>query len=255
MLHLLNVDTGMTFDHHDCPPEQLALAVPGSFLTWGDSHLFEILTCLLRPNCRPLLFVRDHTTAALRTGDHGGLDHPAVVAYLEQQHARPKATPRVPVRAVVRQANDAATPPALLRDGVVRPGATLNVFDLAIDPGQIGYARVDYTATLAENGGIAAVVVRFTSLDGAQSADFELSLAGRLDARFRPDGPDSDDRRLHVAFAVPSPNDGFAARGRLAVRVNLKTGELFGAGEIDTCPPGWTAEIIGFTPELHFTAG
>lgn len=115
---------------------------------------------------------------------------PFVELYNDPSPANTKLKP-----IVLRTANDAAGPAAkLLAENLVKIGASVNMFDLSIDAGQIGYTHVDYTDLVADNVRIKTLLVSVT--DGTATELIPLNIVDHGGARMlmNANNTDSADR-------------------------------------------------------------
>lgn len=166
---------------------------------------------------------------------------PFVQLYEDPSPANTKLKP-----IVLRTANDAAAPDnTLLAENVIKIGKRVNMFDLSIDAGQIGYQHVDYTDLVADNVRIKALYIDVT--DGTNTERFKMNVSEYAGARMlmSANNLDSGDRSCVMHDIIPMSNDTKIATGaasaflagftddavvKLAVdasgSVNLKTSEI-----------------------------
>jgi hypothetical protein len=115
---------------------------------------------------------------------------PFVELYNDPSPANTKLKP-----IVLRTANDAAGPAAkLLAENLVKIGVGVNMFDLSIDAGTVGYSHVDYTDIVADNVRIKTLLMSVT--DGTVVELIPLNIVDHGGARMlmNANNTDSADR-------------------------------------------------------------
>lgn len=86
----------------------------------------------------------------------------------------PKPVTNESIKIIPLKDNDSATEPALVRDGVIRFGATFNILKLAVDEDKYGHNRINRTDLVAEGPELDKIFITITH--GGTTEEFEIAV-------------------------------------------------------------------------------
>mgnify|MGYP003615317529 FL=1 len=155
---------------------------------------------------------------------------------------------------ILRTANDASSPNnKLLAENIVKINTRINMFELSIDAGQVGYNHLDFTDLVADNVRIKSLYVDVT--DGSNTERFNLNVSEYSGARMlmSANSNDSGDRSCVMHDIMAISNDSKTASGAASAllaaftddaaikfnidasgNVNLKTSDIVVLGNLTT---------------------
>lgn len=114
-------------------------------------------------------------------------------------YSDPAPANTAPKPILLRTANDEAAPDnVLVAENLIKIGSEVNMFDLSIDPGKIGYQNIDYTDLVGDSVRVKAIYV--TATDGTVTEMYRINTDNRSGSRLvmTADNRDSADRSSNM---------------------------------------------------------